>query len=54
MFAHAKDDLLDLVVRESQPPQDVLGHLRADAVVIVEPNPVGRAFKGRRFARVVQ
>ena len=54
VLAHAQDNLLDLVVREPQPPQDGFRHLRADAVVFIEPNPVRRALKRRRFAHVVQ
>ena len=54
MLAHAQDNPIGLVVREPQPPQDGFRHLRADAVVFIEPNPVRGALECRRFAHVVQ
>jgi len=54
VFADAQNDLRDVVIRETQPAQNLLRDLSPDPVMFVESNPVRRALKGWRLAHVVK
>jgi len=54
VLADAEHNLVDLLIGEAEATENCFRHFRADAIMVVEPDPVRRAHECGRLANVVQ